>query len=38
MAIIISKLEDKLVIKFPYSPERISKIKTIRGYSWNADK
>jgi site-specific recombinase XerD len=38
MAIIISRLEDKLIIKFPYSPERISKIKTIRGYSWNADK
>jgi hypothetical protein len=36
MAIVISKLEDKLIIKFPYSPERISKIKTIRGYSWNA--
>jgi hypothetical protein len=38
MSIKISRLEDKLIIIFPYSPERIRKIKSIRGYSWNADK
>lgn len=38
MSIKISRVEDKLIITFPYSPERICKIKSIRGYSWNPDK
>lgn len=38
MSVKISRLENKLIITFPYSPERIRKIKTIKGYSWNTDK
>lgn len=38
MAISISKVEDKLIITFPYSPERIRKIKSIKEYNWNMQK
>lgn len=36
MSVYIDKLEDNLIIKFNYSPERIAKIKTIGGYKWDA--
>jgi site-specific recombinase XerD len=38
MAISVSKVEDKLIITFPYSPERIGKIKSIKEYNWNTYK
>ncbi len=38
MSIKISRLEDELIITFPYSPERICKIKSLSGYGWNPDK
>jgi site-specific recombinase XerD len=31
----IDKKENKLLVKFDYSPERVNKIKTIRPASWN---
>lgn len=31
----IDKRENELLVKFDYSPERVSKIKTIRPASWN---
>lgn len=39
MSVYIDKLDDRFMIKFDYSPERIAKIKTICGYKWDtADK
>jgi site-specific recombinase XerD len=38
MAVKISKRENKLIITFSYSPDKVQKIKSIRGYSWNPDK
>jgi site-specific recombinase XerD len=38
VAIKISKHENDLIITFDYSPERISKIKSIKGYRWNPEK
>lgn len=38
MSVKISKQEDILVIIFSYSPDRISKVKSINGHKWNPDK
>ncbi|QGU94332.1 hypothetical protein GOM49_03715 [Clostridium bovifaecis] len=38
MAVLISKLENMLLVKFSYSPERVSKIKSIKGYKWEPKK
>lgn len=38
MSVKVSKSEDHLAIKFDYSPDRIGKIKSIKGYKWNPDK
>ncbi len=38
MSVNIDKSEDRLVIKFDYSPERIVKIKTICGYKWDVSE
>jgi integrase/recombinase XerD len=38
MSVKVSKSEEHLVIKFDYSPDRIGKIKSIKGYRWNPDK
>lgn len=38
MAITISKAENKLTITFDYSPERVEKVKSIKGYRWNPEK
>lgn len=35
MAVLISKLENTLLVKFSYSPERVSKIKSIKGHRWD---
>lgn len=37
MSINISKKENKLIITFPYLPDRVQKIKTISGHSWSPD-
>lgn len=34
MAVFINKKENKLIIKFDYSPSRVEKIKTFRNYKW----
>lgn len=36
MSVNIDKSEENLIVKFDYSPERISKIKTMVGYKWDA--
>lgn len=36
MAVIIDRKNNDLLITFSYSPERISKIKSIKGYRWDA--
>lgn len=38
MSVKISKLENELIIIFDYSPERINKIKSMKGHRWNPDK
>lgn len=38
MSVKISKHENELIVTFTYSPEKINKIKSIRGYSWNPSK
>ena len=35
MSVNISKTKNELIIKFDYSSERISKIKSIKGYKWD---
>lgn len=38
MSITIDKSDDKLEIKFDYSPRRIAKIKMLSGYKWDVSK
>jgi hypothetical protein len=38
MVVKITKKENILQVSFKYSPEKIAKIKTIKGYKWNPDK
>jgi Site-specific recombinase XerD len=38
MSVRVSKSGNELTINFTYSPERISKIKTIKGYKWKPEK
>lgn len=38
MSVKISRHNNELVIAFSYSIERISKIKTIKGYKWNPEE
>jgi integrase/recombinase XerD len=38
MVVKITKKENLLRVSFKYSPEKIAKIKTIKGYKWNSDK
>lgn len=38
MSVKISKLEDELIITFSYSVEKISKIKSIKGYKWDSER
>ncbi|MDF2672067.1 MAG: integrase [Clostridiales bacterium] len=35
MSVKIDKIEENLIVKFDYSPERIAKIKTMSGYKWD---
>lgn len=35
MSINIDKSKENLIVKFNYSPERIAKIKTMRGFKWD---
>lgn len=30
--------KDAIVIKFPYNPDYIAKIKAVKGYRWHPDK
>jgi site-specific recombinase XerD len=38
MSVTVSKLEDRLIVSFNYSPDRISKIKSISGHRWDPSK
>lgn len=38
MAVLIDRKNNELIIKFDYSFERISKIKSIKGYRWDINK
>ncbi len=38
MSVKVSKAENELIITFAYSPEKISKVKSIKGYKWDIDK
>jgi site-specific recombinase XerD len=38
MTVKVSKNDEQLIITFPYSPERVCKIKSIKGYSWNPNR
>jgi len=38
MAVNISKTGNTLVVRFDYSPVRVTKVKSIKGYKWNPDK
>ena len=35
MTVNISRLENKLIVSFDYSQERIAKVKSIEGHKWN---
>lgn len=36
MAVFIDKVNDDLLVRFDYSPDRVNKIKTIKGCKWNS--
>ena len=36
--ICIEKYEDSIHVRFPYNPDYIAKIKTVKGYRWHPDK
>jgi integrase/recombinase XerD len=38
MSVNITKEDNELIVRFPYSPDKIVKIKSIKGYKWHVDK
>jgi len=36
--ITVEKIDEKIIVKFPYNTDYIEKIKTINGYSWNVQE
>ena len=36
--ITVEKIDEKIIVKFPYNIDYIEKIKTIEGYRWDIQK
>jgi integrase/recombinase XerD len=36
MAVCIDRVNNDILVKFDYSPDRVEKIKTIKGHKWNS--
>ena len=34
----IGRDNEDIIVKFPYNPDYIARIKTIKGYRWHPDK